>query len=233
MKIAGLQKVSLIDYPGHIAATVFLADCNLDCGYCYNRWMIRRDESPEALSVDKLVAWLETRVGLLDGVCVSGGEPTLVPDLDDLLRTIKGLGYQVKLDTNGTRPERLVRLLDDGLVDYVALDFKAPLDERYHQVAGCVVVLDDIARSLQALRERVVPYELRSTVGPALDEDDLNDMAALVRPSERWYLQPFSPAEGVDGVWRERDAMDEETLVGVAARLAERVPGVCVRGVAD
>ena len=166
MKIAGLQKLTLIDYPDRIAATLFLAGCNLDCGYCYNRWMIDASRAPEALPVEAFLDWLRIRVGKLDGVCVSGGEPTLAPDLPDLLRAIKGLGFAVKLDTNGTRPAVLGVLLDEGLLDYVAVDIKAPLDERYAIVAGRPVDPVVIRRTLALLRAWGGPYELRTTVGP-------------------------------------------------------------------
>ncbi|MHB0856349.1 MAG: anaerobic ribonucleoside-triphosphate reductase activating protein [Anaerolineae bacterium] len=225
MKIAGLQRVSLIDYPGRIAATLFVAGCNLNCGYCHNRWMIDAGRVVEAITVADLLAWLEKRQGLLDAVCISGGEPTLQPDLVPLMRAIKALGFMVKLDTNGTQPERLAEILGAGLADYVAMDLKAPLDTRYQTVAGCRVDLKAIRDSLAVLRGWGGAYELRTTVYPGLDEEGLRDLAMEVQPDERWVLQRYRPVEGVEG-----QATDETLLHEWAGRLASLAPGVRVRG---
>jgi len=230
VKIAGLQKLTLIDYPNRIAATVFLAGCNLDCGYCYNRWMIDASRVPEALSMEALLDWLRTRVGKLDGVCVSGGEPTLAPDLPELLRAIKGLGFAVKLDTNGTGPKVLRDLLDAGLLDDVALDIKAPLDERYAIVVGRPLDPDIIRRTLNLLRAWGGAYELRTTVGPDLDRVALRDIAAELLPGERWYLQPYLVTPEVSERMAGRLALTEEDLRAVAEELRAVVPGVRVRG---
>ena len=240
MKIVGLQKVSLLDYPGRIAASVFLAGCNLNCGYCHNRWMIAADRpggkaAPEVISMDDLLRWLGTRRRLLDGVCISGGEPTLSPGLSALLRGIKGLSLAVKLDTNGTLPERLAGILGEGLVDMVALDVKAPLDGRYSEVAGKVVDVSAIRRTMQLLREWAATdedrcYEFRTTVGPQLSETWLRDIAAELRADEVWYLQAFRPAEGVDPALTSGTWPDEDALLGWAGRLAALAPGVRVRG---
>lgn len=227
MKVAGLQKVSLLDYPDKIAATVFLAGCNLDCGYCYNRWMLREAEVEAALSVEVLLGWLETRVGLLDGVCLSGGEPTLQEALPDLARRIKSLGLALKLDTNGTRSAMLHRLLAEDLLDYVALDLKAPLDARYHLVAGVSVDLAALQESLSLLRAGDVAYELRTTVGPRLSEEDLLALASTILPQEVWHLQPFLAAEGV----RERGpALTPAQLETLLPALQAVAPGARLRG---
>jgi len=230
MKIAGLQRVSLIDYPGYIAATVFLAGCNLNCGYCYNRWMINEANVPEALSTEELLGWLRTRVGRLDGVCISGGEPTIHEDLAQLLRAIKSLGFALKLDTNGTRPERLSALLDEGLLDYVAMDLKAPLDERYHRVAGCKVDLAAIRQSMSLLRKWGLAYEFRTTVGPLLDEEALKDIAREIEEAELWWLQPFVATPEVAPSLAGAKALDEASLRAIVKRLAATTPGVRLRG---
>lgn len=230
MKIAGLQKVSLIDFPERIAATVFLAGCNLNCGYCYNHWMLDENAVEEAISREDLLAWLKTRVGLLDGVCLSGGEPTIHPELLNLAQEIKALGLALKLDTNGTRPNVLRALLSKRLLDYVAMDLKAPLDERYHRVAGVRVPLEAIRESLVILREGQCPYELRTTVGPALARQDLIEIAHLILPHETWYLQPFIPTEGV----RETGpALSVEDLRALLASLRHFAPRVYLRGAED
>ena len=231
MKIAGVQKVGLIDFPERVAATVFLAGCNLDCSYCHNRWMIHEADVAEAMSVADFLSWLETRVGLLDGVCISGGEPTLQPNLPSLLRPIKAMGFAIKLDTNGTFPDRLAALLDEDLVDYVAMDVKAPLDERYSQVAGRQVNLAAIRQSMGLLRSRAMAYEFRTTVAPCLDEEALGDIACEIGGEELWCLQPFVPAPTVDSSLAGVEFLDENALSDFARRVAADVPGVCVRGV--
>ena len=252
IKIAGLQKVSLLDFPGRIAATIFLAGCNLNCGYCHNRWMLRAEEVVEALSLEDCLRWLSTRRGRLDGVCISGGEPTLGANLPAFLRAIKQLGFATKLDTNGTLPERLQALLVEGTVDYVALDLKAPLDERYGQVAGREVDLAAIRRTMALLRAWMMGegageeagsaarpaadaaprrgYEYRTTVAPTLDEAALEEIAHELQPEERWVLQRFVPAEGVDPALAALPAPDEEALAALAVQLARVAPGVRVRG---
>lgn len=231
MKIAGLQKVSLIDYPERVAASVFLAGCNLNCGYCHNRWMIREADVPEALSMEDFFRWLKGRVGLLEGVCVGGGEPTLHSALPSFARSIKALGFAVKLDTNGTLPGRLAPLLDEGLVDYVAMDLKAPLDVRYVQVAGCAVDLRSIRECMGLLRTKALAYEFRTTVSPLVGEDALRDIGQEIIDGERWYLQPFVAAPGVDPRLAEAEALGEENLCAIVERLSSVVPGVCLRGV--
>jgi len=243
MKIAGLQRVSLIDYPGHIAATVFLAGCNLNCGYCYNRWMIDEESAPEALSGEEFLGWLRTRVGRLDGVCVSGGEPTVHEDLAPFLRTIKGLGFAVKLDTNGTSPAHLSALLAEGLLDYVAMDLKAPLDARYNRVAGRPVDLSAIRQSMTLLRAWGLPplpiqsgaigsrpYEFRTTVGPLLDEVALQDIAREIEEAELWWLQPFVVTPEVVPALASARALDENALRQAVRVLAGIAPGVRLRG---
>ncbi len=228
MRIAGLQKVSLLDYPERLAATVFLAGCNLDCGYCHNRWMIREAAAPEALAVPELLAWLRSRAGLLDGVCLSGGEPTLSAELPALAREIKALGFLLKLDTNGTRPEALCALLEERLLDYVALDLKAPLDERYHAVVGVRVNLDDITASLALLRALAPAYELRTTAGPRLSLADLEAIAWMVQPGEAWFLQPFLAAEGV---LERGPALAAAEIEAALSGLQTIAPGARLRGV--
>ncbi|MBC7234864.1 MAG: anaerobic ribonucleoside-triphosphate reductase activating protein [Chloroflexi bacterium] len=220
MKIVGLQKVTLIDYPGHIAASVFLGGCNLDCGFCHNRWMIREEAVAAALSVEELLAWLETRVGRLGGVCLSGGEPTLHAEVVDLARRIKGLGYELKLDTNGLLPGRLAALLSAGLLDYVAVDLKAPLNPvSYERITRRKVDLAALRLSMNLLREGDVAYEFRTTVCPGLAEADLRAIARELLPGERWYLQPFVPAETVDPAVRGERALTEEELSHLATEL--------------
>lgn len=229
IKIAGLQRVSLIDYPRHIAASVFLAGCNLRCPYCHNRWMCDATNVEEAMAVEDFMAWLETRQGLLDGVCVSGGEPTLQAELPAFMREIKERRFEVKLDTNGTRPQMLGHLLDEGLADYVAMDVKAPLDARYRQMAGRPVKMEAIRESMELLRTRAPAYEFRTTVAPGLDEADLVDIAGALEGDDTWFLQVFRYTEEVDGALADAEALDEEALAKAVQRLKKVIPGVSLR----
>ena len=156
MRIGGLQKMTLLDYPGKVACTVFLSGCNFRCPFCHNSGLL--DGAQEDLSQQELLAFLEKRRGILDGVCITGGEPTLQPELPELLRRIKALGYPVKLDTNGYRPEVLEELVNEGLVDYVAMDIKNSR-EAYPKTAGIgQMLLPHIEESIRYLTSRNVDY---------------------------------------------------------------------------
>lgn len=229
MKIAGLQRVSLIDYPDRIAATVFLAGCNLDCGFCHNRWMLSAAQVSEAISVSELLTWLRGRVGLLDGVCISGGEPTINEELARLAHEIKALGFALKLDTNGTRPGALADLIDQELLDYVAMDIKAPLDARYRALVGRNVSPAIIAESMTMLRSSGVAYEFRTTVAPGLDRQALVDIAALLEPGERWYLQVYRHPDDLPEA-KGAPALAAEDLHEIVEALSATGIQVAVRG---
>ena len=163
MKITGLQKMTLLDYPGRIACTVFLQGCNFRCPFCHNSDLLG-PEGETAISVKELLSFLKKRRGMLDGVCITGGEPTVQKDLPDLLRAVKALGYPVKLDTNGSNPAMLKALVAEGLVDYVAMDIKNSR-EKYGRTAGVPgLFMDKIEESMVFLLEGHVDYEFRTTV---------------------------------------------------------------------
>lgn len=229
MKIAGLQRVTLIDYPDRIAATVFIAGCNLNCGFCHNRWMIHEGDVAEAMSPQSFLEWLSGRIGKLDGVCITGGEPLLTPDLGWLVEGIKELRFAVKLDTNGFFPDRLEALLQRDLLDYVAMDIKAPLDSRYSEVAGVPVDLARLERSMSLLRLGRVPWEFRTTAHPLLDAAALDGVAHCLAPTDTWILQPFVPAEGVLPEVRTQAFLTVEQLEALLPALRQVVPGVRVR----
>ena len=190
MRIAGLEKFSTVDFPGSLAAVVFAAGCNYRCVYCHNRHML---SDPPLLSEAEVLAFLKKRAGLLDGVVFSGGEPTLQEDLPEWLARVRALGYRTKLDTNGSRPEMLRALLAEGLLDYVAMDYKAPL-EGYTPLCGADSA--GVPESLALLRASQVPYELRTTLVPQLTETKLREMAAAVPADAPWFLQLYRPQPG-------------------------------------
>ena len=163
MKISGLQKMTLLDYPGKVACTVFLQGCNFRCPFCHNSELLGAT-GPEGLNTEELMAFLKKRVGLLDGVCITGGEPTLQSDLVDLIQAIKELGYLVKLDTNGTRPEVVKTLAEKKLIDYVAMDIKNGPDA-YPETAGAPHMdLTQVEQTMQLLLQGELDYEFRTTV---------------------------------------------------------------------
>lgn len=189
--IAGIQKLTLLDFPGHTACTVFLAGCNMRCPFCHNAELFG-GKVEEVMSTDEFLKFLSTRQGLLDGVCVSGGEPTGDPQLPQLLRAIKDLGFQVKLDTNGSRPQLLQKLLEEKLVDYVAMDVKNSR-ERYGETVGLPDFdTEGVEESVAFLLSGAVDYEFRTTVtAQHHDEESLRSLAQWISGARRYALQSF------------------------------------------
>lgn len=195
MKIGGLQKLTLIDYPGKIAATVFLMGCNFRCAFCYNSDIVL----PEKIKKQNIIPqkdffnFLKKRRDLLDAVCIGGGEPTIDKDLPSFIKKIKKMGFLVKLDTNGTNPKMLRYLIDKKLVDYVAMDIKAP-KEKYDLICQKKVNIKNIEKSIKILKEGKVDYEFRTTIVPTLHtKEDILQILKWIRPSKKYYLQNFSP----------------------------------------
>ena len=203
MLIHGLQKMTLLDFPGRVACTVFLGGCDFRCPFCHNSDLL--DMNAEPLMDDaELLKFLKTRQGLLDGVAFTGGEPLLRRDLPELFRRVRELGYAVKLDTNGTSPDRLSALIEEGLVDYVAMDVKNSR-ERYAVTVGrgrpgdsFADSLDRIERSIALLLEGRVPYEFRTTVVREFhDDDSFRGIAEMIRGAEHYFLQCFTDRDSV------------------------------------
>ncbi len=188
MHCAGLVKSSLVDYPGSIAAVWFVPGCNYDCFYCHNRSLI--DGAHQLLQSDEAWRFLEKRAGLLEGLVITGGEPTLQPGLEDFIRRVRGLGYKVKLDTNGGRPQVVARLLQEGLCDYYAVDYKAPAT-RYPQIAGVGADPAATRQTIDLLLAHGANFQVRTTVFPQLSEDDLLCMAQELPVVPLWVLNPY------------------------------------------
>ena len=191
MKIGGFQKMTVLDYPGKVACTVFLAGCNFRCPFCHNALLVTKQNDNE-ISAEAVIDYLSRRKGLLDGVCITGGEPLLNEDIELLLNPIKQLGYSIKLDTNGSRPQMLRRLVEKGLVDYIAMDIKS-CPEDYPVVSG-VKDLDftDIRDSIQYIMSCGIDYEFRTTVVKGLHTvDSVASAAKMIRGAKRYYLQGF------------------------------------------
>ncbi|MBP7230476.1 MAG: anaerobic ribonucleoside-triphosphate reductase activating protein [Syntrophaceae bacterium] len=199
MKIGGFLPFSLIDYPGYISAVVFTQGCNFRCPYCHNPELVDPMRYGECIGEGVILSFLEKRRGRLDGVTITGGEPTVHGSLPALIRTIKEMGYAVKLDTNGTNPEMLQDLIAANLIDYIAMDVKGPL-ALYSRIAGVPVALNDIRRSISMIIRASCAHEFRTTVVPDLmDEEDIRQTATLVQGAHAYVLQPFQPDKTLDG----------------------------------
>lgn len=195
MKIAGLRKTSLIDFPGRISSVIFTAGCNFFCSYCHNSQLISLDGLSEGdyLSEDKLYRFLESRKTLIDGVTITGGEPTLQPDLKDFIQQISNdYDLEIKLDTNGSRPALIKDLLEHELLDYIALDLKMSWS-RYSLLAPENLIAN-VKETLKIVMNSKIDYELRTTVVPGLhDQTEIEKIAASAKGAERYFIQNFRP----------------------------------------
>ena len=198
MKIAGFQKFSLIDYPGKISAIIFTQGCNFRCPYCHNPELVNPKLFSDILDEDLILSFLRKRVGKLDGVVITGGEPLLQHGLIEFIERVKEMGYLIKLDTNGSYPEILERLLTKNLIDYIAMDIKAPL-EKYPNVVQTDVCAEKIMESITIILNINIDYEFRTTVvKDLLTEDDLICIAKLIRGAKRYVLQKFAVSKILD-----------------------------------
>jgi len=214
MLLGGLQKLSLIDYPGCVAATVFTVGCNFYCPFCHNPELVDRTRALHQfiISEKEFFDFLASRQEMIEGVCVTGGEPTLHPDIKEFLAKIKNLGFLVKLDTNGTKPELLADLLKEKTVDYVAMDIKAPL-EKYHKIVNADVDMEKIYASSNLTRQ-FPDYEFRTTVVPTLHQkEDFLSIARWLEGAKKYYLQQFRPEETLEPGFSEIKPYSDEELI--------------------
>ena len=225
-----MQKLTLLDYPGQVACTVFLSGCNLRCPYCHNPGLVlpERSSGPE-ISESEALAFLEQRKGKLDGVCVTGGEPTLQPELPEFLKKLRDLGYAIKLDTNGTNPGMLERLISDGLLDYAAMDIKnSPL--RYAETCGGSDVLSKVRESAALLLYGTADYEFRTTVcKPLHTEKEMEEIGIWLKGAKRYFLQPF--VDSGDLVSGGVQAHTREELARLLQTVLPYIPNTQLRGI--
>lgn len=188
MRFGGLQKLTLLDFPGHVACTVFTQGCNFRCPFCHNASLVL---GTQELAEESILSFLKKRQGLLDGVAITGGEPLLMPDLEEFIRKVRALGFLVKLDTNGSFPARLRTLIEAGLVDYVAMDIKNS-PEKYDATAGAAGFLPQVEQSVSLLLEGRVPYEFRTTVVQELHTpEDFHAIGRWLAGAQQYFLQSF------------------------------------------
>ena len=230
MEIHGLQKLTLLDFPGHTACTVFTGRCNFRCPFCQNASLVLQPETLAAIPEEDVFRFLEKRRGLLDGVAVTGGEPTLQPDLPDFLRRVKDLGFETKLDTNGALPRVLRGILDDGLADYVAMDVKSS-PEGYGRCAGVPGdVLPAVEESVRLLRSSGVPHEFRTTAVKGLHTpEDFEAIGRWLAGEENYFIQSY--ADSGDILAPGMEAFSKEELEELLAAVRPHIPRAQLRGV--
>ena len=228
MTISGLQKMTLLDFPGKCACTVFLAGCNLRCPFCHNASLVLGSPEP-AMDEEAFFAFLSKRKGLLDGVCVTGGEPTLRKDLPDFIRKIKKLGYLVKLDTNGSNPGMLKTLLEEKLLDYVAMDIKNCPD-RYAETCGGPDILSNVEECLSLLRRSSLEWELRTTcVKPFHDKAAMEAIGKWLTGTKNYFLQSF--VDSGDLIGTGVSGFTKEEMEALRQAVLPYIPTTRIRGV--
>ncbi|WP_373211871.1 anaerobic ribonucleoside-triphosphate reductase activating protein [Ruminococcus sp. 5_1_39BFAA] len=230
MKICGYNKTTLLDYPGKVAATIFLGSCNFRCPFCQNSSLVLHPAVQPEIPTDEVLSFLKKRQGILDGVCISGGEPTLSEELPDFIREIKALGYAVKLDTNGSRPYVVKELVKEGLIDKAAMDIKACPDN-YKALSGLRYPdMDSIFETVDFLMEGHVDYEFRTTVVKELHtEKDFIEIGQWLSGAKAYYLQAYKDSDGVLQPGFTSYSMEE--LQHFRSILLKTIPLVDIRGI--
>lgn len=230
MQINGFQKTTLLDYPGHLACTIFLGSCNYRCPFCHNASLVLHPDQAPDISESTIFETLNTRKNVLEGVCITGGEPTLYQDLPEFISKIKALGYDVKLDTNGSNPKMLKALLQKKLIDYVAMDIKNS-KEKYALTAGVNSVdIDSISTSISLLLNGTIPYEFRTTIVSNYHTvNDLTSIGEWIKGAENYYLQSFK--DSGDIIQSGLNALHKEEIKELLAAVRPYVKNVSIRGV--
>lgn len=227
MKIQDVQKLTLLDFPGRVACTVFTVGCNLRCPFCHNATLVKGGFGG-GMTEAEVLSFLEKRRGILDGVAITGGEPLINDDIDGFIEKIRALGYAVKLDTNGTFPDRLKRLLDKGLLDYVAMDVKSS-PEGYARLCGVKVDTDAVLSSIRLLKQSGVAHEFRTTAVKGLHSDgDFTEISKILG-DESYFIQCFKDSGDImtDGC----EAFSKEELTAILEAVQKQTPRAALRGV--
>ena len=230
MKILGLQKMTLLDYPGKVACTIFTGGCNFRCPFCHNALLVTDMKDAKEYSVEEVLSFLEKRIGLLDGVCITGGEPLMNEDIFGFAKSIKDMGFSIKLDTNGSYPERLQRMIDEKLCDYVAMDIKN-CKEKYALTAGLKELdVDKIDKSVKILLQNKVEFEFRTTVVKELHTtEDIIRIGDWICGAERYFLQNFVDSGNL--IQEGYSAHDVKILTEMKNSLLSIMPKIQIRGV--
>ena len=229
MTIHGFQKMTLLDFPGRVACTIFTAGCNFRCPFCHNAGLVTHLDTAARVDEQEILSYLIKRKGILDGVCITGGEPTLQRDLPEFIRRVRELGYAVKLDTNGADPKTLAALLREGLIDYVAMDVKN-CPARYAETVGLTDFdLAPVRESVKLLLRGGVDFEFRTTVADELHTpQDIGALAAWIAGAPRYFIQPF--VDSGDLVGGGMSAPSHQKLEEMLAAARQFVPAAAIRG---
>lgn len=221
MYIGGLQKFSLIDFNDNVCAIIFTVGCNFSCPYCHNPELRGLNKGAELIEEKEVLDFLESRKGKLEGVVITGGEPTLQPDLIEFIKKIKEMGFLVKLDSNGSKPEILQKIIDEKLVDYIAMDVKAPL-EKYQEHVRRDIEVNNIKKSIDLIINSGIDYEFRTTVvKKLLSFEDILEIVKLVKGAKRYYLQKFVPNKTNDPSFMQESTYTDEEF----EELKEKIKG--------
>lgn len=230
MIIYGFQKMTLLDYPGKVACTLFTGGCNFRCPFCHNAMLVTELDRDNYYTDEEIFDYLKKRVGILDGVCITGGEPLMNDDIDEFIGRIRALGYSIKLDTNGSYPEKLEKLLKDGLVDYVAMDIKNT-PEKYAETIG-VKRFDftPVKQSMELLMNGTVPYEFRTTVVNEFHTvQDIEEIAEMIAGARGYFLQNFVDSGSLIG--SELTPVTKEIIRKMKEKATQYVVNTDIRGI--
>lgn len=231
MDIRGFLETSFLDWDGKVASVVFLPYCNFKCPFCDNGLLIESPEKLPEVKVEEIENFIRGRKDFIDGVVITGGEPTIHAWLPELIKRFKALGIRVKLDTNGSNPNHLTTLITNHLIDYIAMDLKGPLNSKYHEAAGLKVDLDKIRESIKIIMNSGIDYEFRTTVVPTLHDDkDIEEMAKAIAGAKKFVLQQFVPDHTLDERLRIISPYPKEKLMAMAEIAKKCVPQTIIRG---
>ena len=230
MNICGYQKTTLLDYPGHVAATIFTGGCNFRCPFCHNSDLVVNSTMSPCISQEEIFAFLKKRKNVLSGICITGGEPTLQTNLSEFIKKVRSLGYKIKLDTNGYRPDVISSLLEDNLLDYIAMDIKAGLSN-YAKVSG-IPNLDTskIKESISIIENSGIDYEFRTTVVKELhSQEDFLEISEMLSSSSPYFIQSFKDSGNI--LTPGLSSCDTETLNQYLAIVKNKLPFCSLRGI--
>jgi pyruvate formate lyase activating enzyme len=231
MKIVGFAKTSLLDWDGCVAATMYLAGCNFRCPFCHNRDLVLSPETLDEIPTAQIQEYLKSNKDFIDGVVITGGEPTIHAELPDLVKQVRDEDMGIKLDTNGSNPEMISDLLDAGMLDYIAMDLKGPVNSKYSDLTGVSAPIEKIKESISLIMDSSIDYEFRTTIVPVLlTEADIEAMAAYIGGARKYALQQFRPKNTIDTNLTVIDPYPTERLQGMAEIARQYVRKVFVRG---
>ena len=230
MNICGYQKTTLLDYPGHVAATFFTGGCNFRCPFCHNSDLITYPSSTDNISEEEIFTFLKKRKNILSGICITGGEPTLQPDLAEFIEKVRSYGYKIKLDTNGYRPEVIADLLEKNLLDYIAMDIKAGYSNYITASGISNLIIKKIKDSVSIIENSGIPYEFRTTVVKELhNETDFQEIADMISPKSPYFIQSFKDSGNIliSGL----SSCNNEELNKFLSIVKEKLPNSSLRGI--